>query len=1038
MKRIIKYLAVAAAMLVGSISAGHAQEITSKYLQFELLTISDGLSQGMITCMLQDRFGFMWFGTKAGLNRYDGYNFVIYRHDPEDSTSLADNFIQSIFEDSKGRLWIGTANYGLDMFDRETETFYHFEHDENNANSLSDNRIVRVTEDLHHNLWVSTYSGLNKIAFQNFHDQQVPAASFAAAATFTRYFTGECRFTRVSDGTIWGSVLHEGSYHIYPGENNAVRIDTLDMTKYCWYPEKDNGLETYLFTVFDDTSKHQLFLFTEFSVTRINTSDNSVEIISKQRTHWGKFGIQECLDDNGMLWLSESDWLEQFDLQTAKWYHILAEDPITNSALHNSSLAYRDRSGIIWIGTKGFGILKYNPRSEKFHKTHSGSVQWMQATNNDSVVIVLNNPFFLSTYNFLTGKRTDLRDSSFIGQIKSYPDFGLTTAAIQDHENSYWLAKHGLWRFDPATHRIRQFYEDDRSVFPVYADHQNQVWFGREDGLSVINPETFDRRDYSYPIQPQRVPYEFLQCMLQDKEGIYWLGTTKGLLRFDVAKNEWKHYKNTRGDTASLSFDIIFTLCEDPVHPEKYIWIGTNGGGLNRFDKQTEKITRYSMKDGLPNDVIYGILTDAQGNLWMSTNNGLTRFNIKERSFKTYEEKDGLQGNEFNRYAYCSARNHSGKAKNDVLFFGGLNGFNYFNPEDFIDNPYVPEVQITDFKIRNQSISFKQEHSPLASPVVLTSSILLPYSDNMITFEFASMDFTAPEKNRYQYRLDGFDQEWIQSGKNHSATYTNLDPGTYLFNVRGSNSDGVWNETPVQLQLTILPPWYMTWWFRFAVLLAVCSLLYAFYRYRLQQALKLQGIRNRIARDLHDEIGSNLSNISIFSEVAEEKAAETDAVKPLLQKITYYTQSSQEAMSDIVWMINANNDRFENIIVRMRAIAAELFEAKNFLLHLDFDERLNSLKLGMEERKNFYLIFKEAINNIAKYADCKNVWIEMRLNRDTILLVIRDDGIGFQYSDKLSGNGLTNMNRRAELLQGILEINSEEEKGTLVKLTFGI
>lgn len=1023
-------------MIMSLISASRAQEMTSKYLQFDLLTISDGLSQGMITCITQDHFGFMWFGTKAGLNRYDGYNFVVYRHDAEDSTSLADNFIQSIFEDSEGRLWIGTANYGLDMFDRETETFYHFIHDEHKANSLADNRIVRVTEDRNHDLWVSTYSGLNKISFQHFQDRQMPVAKFVGSATFTRYFTGECRFALASDGTLWGSVLHEGSYRIQVGEKNQPEIDTLDMARYCWYPAKDNGLETYIFSIFDDTSKHRLYLLTEFSVARVNTINNSVEIISKQRTHWGKFGIQECMDDNRMLWLSESDWLEQFDLRTGAWCRILAEDAVINTALHNSSLAYRDRSGIIWIGTKGFGILKYNPQSEKFHKTNWESVQWMHATNNDSTIIVLGNPYFLSTYNFINGRKTIIRDSSFISQIRSYPDFGLTTAAIQDHENIYWLTKHGLWRFDPSTNHIRQFNEEDRYTFPVYADHQNRIWLGRENGLAVIDPETFERTDYSYPVQPQRVPYDFLQCMLQDRSGIYWLGTTKGLLRFDAAKNDWKQYKNIRNDTTSLSFDIIFTLCEDPVDPEKYIWIGTNGGGLNRFDKQTGKMIRYSMKDGLPNDVIYGILPDAQNNLWLSTNNGLTRFNAEKKSIKTYETKDGLQGNEFNRYAYCSVGNPSDKMKNMFLFFGGLNGFNYFNPEDFSDNPYVPDVQITDFKIRNQSVSFKQLHSSLSKPILFTQTIVLPYSDNMITFEFASMDFTTPEKNRYQFRLDGFDHDWVPSGKNHAATYTNLDPGTYTFNVKGSNSDGVWNQKPAHLQLIILPPWYMTWWFRLAVFLSVCALLFLFYRYRLQQALKLQGIRNRIARDLHDEIGSNLSNISIFSEVAEEKSAESDSVKPLLRKITAYSQSSQEAMSDIVWMINANNDRFENIIVRMRALAAELFEAKNFLLHLDFDERLNHLKLGMEERKNFYLIFKEAINNIAKYADCKNVWVEMKLRNNLVLLTVRDDGKGFEQQSDASGNGLINMKRRAELLGGILSINSEKEKGTIVELKF--
>jgi len=1005
-----------------------AQSLPSKYLKFDLLTISDGLSQGMITSILQDHYGFMWFGTKDGLNRYDGYHFVVYRHNPSDTNSLSDNFIQALHEDSKGRIWIGTSNYGVDMFDRKTETFRHFRYDDKNKYSLSDNRVVTIEEDHNGDIWVATLNGVDKISEQE-----------NATFRITRYFSELCNVFAAHDGTLWGSSRHSLSFRIHPGKNGSESIDTLDMKKYCTYPEEDDGNEKFISEAIEDTAEHSLYLICEYSISKVNTISAESEIISAQRNHWGVFGGNICMDDKHTIWLSERDWLEQFDVRRKQWTRIFSEDPNLKIVLDNTNVVYRDRSGIIWVGTKGYGLLKYNPRSEKFHQTDHESISWMGATN-DGQVVVLKSGEFIDIFNPQTGSYSvSVSDSSWINRVSSYKDFGLSTSAAQDRNGTIWLSKNCLVEYDAATNTFHQYRVADRLNFPVFVDHDNKIWVGTDKVLSRFDPVTKTFTDYHYPVEPVRAPYDFLQCMVEDKaEGIFWLGTMKGLLQFNSSSQSWQLFKNIPDDSSSLSFDLIFSLFDDPYEPQKYLWIGTNGGGLNRFDKQSGKVIRYSMKNGLPNDVIYGILSDDDGNLWLSTNNGLCRFTPKTGATKNFEMKDGLQGNEFNRYAYCSVRNPSDKTKDGTLFFGGVNGFNYFNPKDLSDNPSVPNVEITDFKLRNQSVSFKIKNPALSKPAYLTDKIVLPYSDNMISFEFASMDFTSPEKNLYQYKLEGFNQDWIQSGNVHSATYTNLDPGTYTFTVKGSNNDGVWNEEGKTIQLVILPPWYMTWWFRLLIGIMGISALYGIYRYRLQQALQLQAVRNRIASDLHDEIGSNLSNISIFSEVAQEKLDDPKEVAALLRKVSDYTHTSMEAMSDIVWMINARNDRFENIIVRMRALAAEIFEAKNYALHLNFDERLNALKLGMEKRKNFYLIYKEAINNIAKYADCKNVWIEMKMNRSSVHLTIKDDGKGFDLTASNHGNGLINMTRRTEALDGDVEFKSAPGKGTMIELKFSI
>jgi len=412
----------------------------------------------------------------------------------------------------------------------------------------------------------------------------------------------------------------------------------------------------------------------------------------------------------------------------------------------------------------------------------------------------------------------------------------------------------------------------------------------------------------------------------------------------------------------------------------------------------------------------------------MSTNKGLSRFTVSTAHCKNFGSRDGLQSDEFNRNAYC-------KSNDGILYFGGVNGFNFFDPRSLVDNAVVPNVLITDFKLSNQSVSINTHGSPLTQPAYLTPAVTLPYSEQMITLVFASTDYTASAKNQYRYRLDGFKDAWIDAGNHNTATFTNLDPGTYTFVVQGSNSDGIWNQSGASLRLIVLPPWYMTWWFRMALVTAIAGAVYAIYRYRLRQALKIQLVRNRIAQDLHDEIGSTLSSIHIFSEVGKVKSQRGE-VHDILGQINQHTKSSMGAMSDIVWMITARNDRFENIVVHMRELAVQLFEVAGINLHLDFDPKLDDTRLGMEARKNFYLVYKEAINNCVKYANAGNVWISMSLQRKIVTLTIKDDGVGFDTKSPSTGNGLVNMRNRAAALNGTLKLESQAGNGTVVELSF--
>ena len=688
-----------------------------------------------------------------------------------------------------------------------------------------------------------------------------------------------------------------------------------------------------------------------------------------------------CVADRGSnLWFCFAGaGLGVLNSRTNKLSLVISADEGTGNLIRLRNGIYADKGGMIWIGTKGYGLLTLNYNAHLFHHTDQSSVYSLMESG-DGRVMVNSGGYMFKYLNPATG---DYEDTIPAGKVS----------------------------------------------VPQLVDREGRQWFSDDVRLVCFDPLTKEKKFFPLPFTKTNGTYSLVSDVKEDIQGKIWLGTSDGLLCLNENKISWELYRNDPGDRSSLSFNSIFSLCFDPVEPTLYLWIGTNGGGLNRMDLVTGKFKRYSVKDGLPNAVIYGILNDNANNLWMSTNKGLSCFNLAKQSFRNYEVKDGLQGNEFNYHA-------SLRTKKGILFFGGVNGYNYFDPAEITSNPVPPKIVITDLRVRNKSVGINEPNSPLKNTIYLEKKIVLPYEDNMITFEFAALDFVAPERNQYKYKMQGFDKDWVNSGNIHVATYTNLDPGTYTFRVKGSNKDEVWNEEGTSIQLIIIPPWYKTWWFRSLLVLIFASTIYFVYRYRLNQTLKLHAIRNSIAKDLHDEIGSNLSNISIFSEVAQQRKGTANETAPLLQKISEYSHVSMTAMSDIVWMINARNDAFENIISRMRSLAAEVFEAKNYALHLHFDEQLNQLSLNMEQRKNFYLIYKEAINNIAKYAHCKNVWITLKKENTSIILIVKDDGIGFDRNGQNHGNGLYNMQKRAEVLKGKLTVDSATSKGTSVHLGF--
>ena len=623
--------------------------------------------------------------------------------------------------------------------------------------------------------------------------------------------------------------------------------------------------------------------------------------------------------------------------------------------------------------------------------------------------------------------------------------FGLNNIT-EDKKGTYWIyASRGnssvnqLLSYSPKTNQVKRFkslfFADSKNY--IYNDKLDRLWFYDDRFLYLLNKDNGEIiRKYRIPEPNITTGIEYVRNINCDEQGVLYLATGNGLFRFNPGAADsnlmWRKYQHQEGDSTTLVSSSLWCVCPDPVIPSKYLWLGTTSNGFSRLEIATGKCIHYSEKDGLPNNVVYGILPDKFNNLWMSTNKGLSCFNPTKKTFQNFVAEDGLQGDEFNHFDYM-------KLKTGELYFGGVNGYTIFKPDVVLQKQHEIPLVFTELSIANKIIDWRQHPEILNAPITYAKKIVLQPKQNMMTISFATLEYRSNKKKFYKYKLLGFHDEWTEPSIKNEANFSNLPPGTYTLKVTGTNTDGVWNSKGISIEIKVLPSWYQTWWFRTLVGLFLILVVYLFYRYRLQQQLKLLKMRNQIAADLHDEIGSTLSSITIFSEAAKKVTAGNSSAANVLNRISNNATQVMETMSDIVWSINSSHDKIDNLINRMRMYVVQLSESANFEFHFAENKDIPDFKLDMYQRKHVYLLFKEAMNNIAKYAQCKHVWIAFKVSKKQFVLRITDDGIGFETKEALSkisfgGNGLFNMNKRAKEIGGQLTIDSTPGKGSSIEL----
>ncbi len=748
---------------------------------FEHLGVNDGLSQGSVTCILQDRLGFMWFGTQDGLNRYDGYNIKVYRHDPADPKSLNENFIISLIEDRNGTLWVGTVNDEsvVNRFDPAHETFSLFPVD---SVDLQGARVGRAN---------STYDEPSGVRWWG---------RIGAGVTRFDPKTGEKHVFR-HDPRDPRSLIDNNVYSVYGDRSGTIWIGTRE------------GLERF------DRETESFVHYRHNDADPRSLSDNWVWPILEDR--------------EGVLWVGTfRKGLNRFDRATGTFTQFRHSDAEPQSLADDQMYSlFQDASGIIWVGTADHGVDRFEPSPGPIsHYVHRPGDAGSLADNMIKAICVDRaGVAWIGTTGGLD--RLDRTRDTFVhythnpSNSRSIID-NTTQTLYEDRSGMFWVGmlSRGLERFDRNTGVFTHYQHDpgkpgslsDNRVYALLEDHTGSFWVGTYGGgLNLLDRRTGKFTVYTHNDSiPGSLAARGVWALCEDREGVLWVGTSGGGLdRFERDRGTFTHFRHDETNASSLSDDYVLSILEDRTGT---LWVGTLGG-LNRFDREHGTFRHYREKDGLANDLILGILEDGRGNLWISTNKGLSKFDPAHEIFRNYDVSDGLQGNEFNQNAYARS------PVTGEMFFGGGNGFNVFHPDSLRDNPYVPPVVFSAFTRYNTD---DKEGKPIEERgIAVKPEITITYKDNVATFEFAALNYYNSYKNRYAYKLDGYSDNWIQLGTDHRATFTNLDGGDYTLRVRGSNDDGVWNEQGAVLRLNVLPPWWKTRWaYGSYVFLILCAL----------------------------------------------------------------------------------------------------------------------------------------------------------------------------------------------------------------------
>ncbi len=953
----------------------------------------EGLPHHTVLAITQDRDGFIWLGTADGLVRYDGYEFVVYRHDPTDSSSLSHSSVTALLESEDGRLWVGTEG-GLDHLDGMTGRFV--EHA-----ITPPGRILGVQalfEDDRGRLWAGLACGVVR-----YEPDVGRATSYGCEA---RAEAGQAFYMhqRGPDGSFWAGSSQQatvqGLYRFDPRSGVFQRFPL----PASWWPERAVSVAV--------GPSGRIWTGTPYQA--VGWFDPTKKRFERLPFEGGEVWFE---DRQGRLWMEIDGGLARYDPAMDQAIRFVLDRGDPGALTRDVRAVFEDRAGTVWAGTLG-GLFRYN-RGRRFRHISRDPDDPNSLSSNTVMSLHEDVDGTLWVGTFGGGLDRIGADGTVTHFRRRDNDpGGLCDDNVwtlhRDFRGDLWVGTDaGLCRYDPQHDRFvsRPLPADLPYVNTIAEDRHGRLWIGGE-RLYLLHRD----RDRIEQFAPHDTNFRNVQAVHPAAGEVVWLGTEfSGLWRLDGKSGRFKNFPIAGRENGLLGKAVRV------VHPAadgKSLWLGTDMG-LVRFDLKSESFKHYLEREGLPGSSVFGILEDEKGRLWISTNQGLVRFDPRSESMRTYTSADGTGNTEYNRRAAVAGPTGS-------FFFGGLEGITSFHPGAVDLEPAAPVV-ITHVQKAGRSGAVE-----LQPARVMHEGLVLQPHEQAFAIEFAALSFTHPLQNRYAYRLEGFDDDWVDADAHRYARYVGVPPGRYTFRVRSARG-GVWNDEGVSVAVVIRPAFWQTGWFLLIIVALALAVLYAGYRYRIAHLLREERLRLRIASDLHDDIGSKLSSIALMTDMVTRRSTLDEQARRRLADVAGTARRMADDLRDIVWMINPRHDRLEDLVAKMQHLATTMLDGTACTFQCPPDVFTETL--DMEQRRHLFLVYKEILNNIARHAQASQVAITVEQHDGTFVLKVHDDGVGFDPQAEHLGTGLESVHARALALGGHLAVESLPGAGTTVRLT---